>query len=329
MSSIVVTGAAGFIGSHTVDKFLEAGYDVVGVDNFRTGHRENLDQAGKSEKFRLEEADCADPAQMNALLEKVKPEAVVHLAALVSVQESFADMELNFHLNVQATHAVAAAAQRAGTRRIVFASSAAVYGNQKMLPIKEEVPREPISPYGAAKLASEYLLRGYASTYQMTAVCNRYFNVFGPRQDPGSPYSGVISIFEKRFREGQPVTIFGNGRQTRDFISVHDVARANVLGAVGKVPGTCVQNICTGQETSLLDLMRIFGRFFPDHPAPEFREGRPGDIHQSFGSPVRARRTLNFQAEVDIGTALRELISGTPLRDATLEPRANLSRESF
>jgi len=326
MATIVVTGAAGFIGSHTVDQLLEAGYDVVGVDNFRTGRRENLADAGKREQFHLEEADCAEQGEMDALMQKVKPEAVIHLAALVSVQESLQNPALNFRLNLQATHVVATAAYAAGAQRVVFASSAAIYGNQKLLPIREDVSREPISPYGTAKLASEYLLRGYANSYGKIAVCNRYFNVFGPRQDPGSPYSGVISIFEKRFREGKPVTIFGDGRQTRDFISVHDVARANVLGAVGKLPGSCVQNICTGHQTSLMDLVRAFGRFFPDHPAPEFAEGRAGDILQSFGNPNRAKQTLSFQAEIDVSTALREMISGTPIRDALLDPRSSLSR---
>jgi UDP-glucose 4-epimerase len=328
--SIVVTGAAGFIGSHTVDQLLAAGYKVVGVDNFRTGRRENLATALTHPDFLLEEADCAEVEAMAAIMKKAKPEAVIHLAALVSVQESLANPELNFRLNLHATHVVATTAQQAGAKRIVFASSAAVYGNQKVLPIREDIPRAPISPYGAAKLASEYLLRGYGSTYGIIVVCNRYFNVFGPRQDPRSPYSGVISIFEMRFREGEPITIFGNGRQTRDFISVHDVARANVIGATGKVAESCVQNICTGRETSLLDLVRIFGRYFPDHPALEFQEERPGDIRQSLGSPARAKKTLNFQAEIDVSTALRELISGTLMeRSRLLDPRADLRPDVF
>lgn len=330
METIVVTGAAGFIGSHTVDQLLAAGYDVVGVDNFRTGRRENLAAAGENPGFRLVEADCADAGQIDELMAKTEPRAVIHLAALVSVQESLADPDLNFRLNLQATHIVAESARRTGVKRFVFSSSAAVYGNQKNLPIREEAATLPISPYGAAKLASEYLLHGYGGSYGMKVVCHRYFNVFGPRQDPGSPYSGVISIFQSRFREGRPVTIYGNGRQTRDFVSVHDVARANVLGATGRVAGSCTQNICTGRETSLLDLVTTFGRYYPDHPAPQFEEERPGDIHQSFGSRSRARRTLNFQAEIDVGTALRELIRGVPLdRDRPLDPRATLTPEDF
>lgn len=330
MPSIIVTGAAGFIGSHTVDQLLDSGYDVVGIDNFRTGRRENLEEAGRNSAFRLEEADCADEGQMTALMEKVKPKAVIHLAALVSVQESFQDTNLNFRLNMQATHAVAYAAHRGGAERVVYSSSAAIYGNQNRLPIREDVVREPISPYGTSKLASEYFLRGYGTTYNMLTVCQRYFNVFGPRQDPGSPYSGVISIFEQRFKEGRPVTIYGTGRQTRDFISVHDVARANVMGAVGKVASSCVQNICTGRQTSLLDLLRIFGRHYPDHETPEFEEDREGDIQHSFGDSSRARKTLNFQAEIDVSTALRELISGGSMeRDRRMAPRADLRSNDF
>lgn len=328
MSTIVVTGAAGFIGSHTVDQLLQRGFEVVGVDNFRTGKRENLAEAAKSSLFRLEEADCSDSVAMRELMEKVRPSAVIHLAALVSVQESMADPDLNFRLNMQATHAVGIAARAGGAERIVFASSAAVYGDQTATPISEEAPARPISPYGAAKLASEGLLRGYGGAYGITTVCQRYFNVFGPRQDPTSPYSGVISIFQKRFAEGQPVTIFGSGRQTRDFVSVHDVARANVLAATARISGSCIHNISTGRQTSLLDLVTIFGRYYPDHPAPQFDEARPGDIQHSYGTTSGARRHMNFLPEVDVGTGLRELIRGVPLeRDRLLDPRADLTSD--
>src|SRR5262249_34533843 len=152
-----------------------------------------------------------------------KPDAIIHLAALVSVHESMTNPALNHLLNVHATHLIAEAARSAGVKRIVFASSAAVYGHSAELPIRESAEKNPISPYGAAKLASEAILLGHAAAFSLTVRCQRYFNVFGPRQDPSSPYSGVISIFERRYREGTPVTIFGDGQQTRDFISVHDV----------------------------------------------------------------------------------------------------------
>jgi UDP-glucose 4-epimerase len=325
MATVVVTGAAGFIGSHTVDRLLDAGYEVVGVDNFRTGRRENLAAASARSGFRLEEADCADEESMLSVMEQARPKAVVHLAALVSVQESIANPALNFRLNVQATHAVAIAASRNGAKRLVFASSAAVYGHQKVLPITEEAAARAISPYGAAKHASEQLLHGYGRSFGMTVVCQRYFNVFGLRQDPSSPYSGVISIFGEKFREGKPVTIFGNGQQTRDFISVHDVARANVMAATGKVTSSCTHNICTGKRTSLLDLVTILGRDYPDHPPPHFARERAGDIEHSCGDPHRAERNLLFRAEVDVATGLRELIRGVPLPDRRLDPRPDLT----
>lgn len=325
MGKIVVTGAAGFIGSHTVDRLLDEGHEVIGIDNFRTGKRENLTDAATHASFRLEEADCSDEQSMMTVMERAGPEAVIHLAALVSVQESLKDPDLNFRLNLQATHSVALAASRHGAERFVFSSSAAVYGHQRHLPIKEDAGGRPISPYGAAKLASEGLLHGYGESFGMTVVCQRYFNVFGPRQDPASPYSGVISVFQRRFADGQPITIFGDGRQTRDFVSVHDVARANVLAATGRVASSCTQNICTGRETSLLDLVVMFGRFYPDHPPPVFAEAREGDIHQSCGSPARAVKTIMFNPEVDVQTGLREMIRGVPLHDRSLDPRADLS----
>ncbi|HLS28724.1 MAG TPA: NAD-dependent epimerase/dehydratase family protein [Opitutales bacterium] len=270
MGLIIVTGAAGFIGSHTVDRLLASGHEVIGIDNFRTGKRENLaDAVGKS-NFRLEEADCANREQMLEIFAEARPTAVIHLAALVSVQESIEHPHENFRLNLEATHNVAIAAARAGATRIVFSSSAAVYGHQKNLPIRENVSARAISPYGGAKLAAEHLLRGYGESYGMTAISQRYFNVFGPRQDPSSPYSGVISIFQEKFAAGEPVTIFGTGRQTRDFVSVHDVARANVMAATANVSHSVTHNICTGRETSVLDLVTRFGRFYPDHAAPLF-----------------------------------------------------------
>lgn len=325
MATIVVTGAAGFIGSHTVDRLLRFGYEVIGIDNFRTGKRENLAAALAQTGFRLEEADCTDQAQMVEVMERARPKAVIHQAALVSVPQSLEDPELNFRQNVEATHNIGFAASKCGVERIVFASSAAVYGHQKYLPISERASVHAISPYGAAKLASENLLHGYGRSYGMMVICQRYFNVYGPRQDRSSPYSGVISIFEKRFREGEPVTIYGNGHQTRDFVSVHDVARASVVAATGRVVSSGTHNICTGRRTSVRDLIVEFGRLYPDHPAPKVAEKRPGDIEHSCGDPSRASKHLLFKTEIDVATGLRELIRGIPIEERSLDPRADLT----
>lgn len=309
MGKIIVTGAAGFIGSHTTDQLLKAGHEVLGVDNLRTGHRRNLAVAMCSSAFRLVEADVAEPGVLAALVAEFRPEGIIHLAALVSVQESIQDPALNRRLNITATELVAAAAVAHGVKRIVFASSAAIYGDTMELPIGEEAAKRPISPYGEAKLASEGILLSTAAR-GVTVRCHRYFNVFGPRQDPASPYSGVISIFDRRYREGKAVTIYGDGRQTRDFISVHDVARANVIAATrsGIVSGAA--NICTGRATSLLDIVKVFAGHYPAVPPPVLAESRKGDIIHSLGNAARAKAELGFVAEVAVAEALGELIRG-------------------
>jgi UDP-glucose 4-epimerase len=310
MTHILVTGAAGFIGSHTTDQLLRAGHTVTGVDNFRTGSRANLTEARASSRFTLLEVDVAAPGAFSATVAQVRPEVVIHLAALVSVQESRLNPALNYALNVHATHEVAEAARTHGVRRIVFASSAAVYGENATLPLRESAETHPISPYGAAKLASEALLLGHAAAFGFTAVCLRYFNVFGPRQDPASPYSGVISIFDRRYRRGEPVTIYGDGRQTRDFVSVHDVARANLLAATKPDIASGVVNVCTGRATSLLELLAVFRREYPSVPAPSHADARAGDILQSVGDPAAAADAFGFRAEVGVAQGLLELIRG-------------------
>lgn len=310
MDCVLVTGAAGFIGSHTVDQLLAGGFRVVGVDNFRTGRRENLVGALATGRFELRELDVAEPGALDAVVAAVRPGAIIHLAALVSVQDSMENPALNYRLNVAATQEVAEVARRRGVARIVFASSAAVYGDTVVRPIDEETAKRPISPYGGAKLASEALLLGHGAAFGFVVRCQRYFNVFGPRQDPASPYSGVISIFDRRYRDGKGVTIFGDGQQTRDFISVHDVARANVLAATKPGVESGIANICTGRSTSLLQVAEIFGRHYPGSPAPVLAAPRAGDIIHSLGDPAVASAELEFTAKVSVEDGLAELIRG-------------------
>jgi UDP-glucose 4-epimerase len=310
MVTVIVTGAAGFIGSHTSERLLAEGFRVVGVDNFRTGRRENLSAALRQPAFVLREVDVSEAGVMDALAAEFSAAAIVHLAALVGVPESIADPALNFRLNLLATHLVAEAARQHKVGRVVFASSAAVYGDSPDQPLAESTTRcHPISPYGAAKLASEDLLLGYGATYGMSVHCLRYFNVFGPRQDPASPYSGVVSVLAKRFRERLPVVIFGDGRQSRDFISVHDVARANAIAVSKSGSTSCITNICTGRATSLRRLLEIFGEGCAGCQSPVYAPRRPGEIRHSVGDPAAAKRELGFEARWKLEAGIRELVS--------------------
>ena len=308
MAHILLTGAAGFIGSHTADQLLTAGHTVTGIDNFRTGQRGNLTTARGSSRFSLHELDVTAQDDFAALVGQVRPDAIIHLAALVSVQESMSNPSLNFALNVQATQVVVEAARQHGVKRIAFASSAAIYGDATDLPLRESAPQKPISPYGAAKLASEALLLGQGAAFGITVRCQRYFNVYGPRQDPASPYSGVLSIFDRRYREGKPVAIYGDGQQTRDFVSVHDVARANVLAATGADVRSGAANICTGRATSLLEVIAVFEKHYPQATPATHLPARAGDIVHSLGAPEIAAKELGFRSEVTIEIGLSELI---------------------
>ena len=307
VETVLVTGAAGFIGSHTTDRLLESGRRVIGLDDLSTGKSANLVSASTRRSFEFIRGDVTDPETIRRVFSQYQPDSVIHLAGLVSVTRAQAEPDLNFKLNVQATQILAEAARRHEVRRIVFSSSAAVYGDNSSLPLEEISATVPIGQYGAAKLASEILLKGFAVSYGITTICLRYFNAFGPRQDPKSPYSGVISIFGDRYAAGKPVKVFGDGTQTRDFVSVHDIARANVLAATKPGLESAVCNICTGRQQSLLDLIGIFEKLFPSSLTPEFEPKRDGEILHSCGSPALAERILGFRSQVDLAAGLEEL----------------------
>lgn len=308
MPPILVTGAAGFIGSHTCDQLLTAGYEVVGVDNFRTGTRANLQQANAHAGFHFSELDITREGDLDRLIGARHPVAIIHLAALVSVPESLSDPALNFQLNVAATQSIAELARRHAIPRVVFASSAAVYGDGEDIPLREEAPTRPISPYGGAKLASESILLAHAAAFGFTVRCHRYFNVFGPRQDPRSPYSGVISLFCAKMQAGVAPQIYGDGEQSRDFISVHDVARANVLAATAPGLSSGVANVCTGTATSLNQLAVALRKILRTAPGATHAAPRNGDIRHSLGCPQKAQRDFGFKAGVTLEAGLRELM---------------------
>lgn len=306
MGKILVTGAAGFIGSHTTDLLLAQGHEVLGIDNFRTGQEENLARAAHHPRFRLLREDITTEGLLARITATEQPTAILHLAALVSVPESIADPALNRRLNLEATHLIANAAAASGSvRRIAFASSAAVYGASSDLPLRESAGTKPLSPYGTAKLASEGVLADLVRSQPgISTVALRYFNVYGPRQDPRSPYSGVISLLAAGFREGRPFALEGDGGQTRDFIAVADVAQANVLALTQPVTGACVVNVCTGVATSLTEVIRVMESITGRSLYPGRKPARKGDIRHSLGSPLAAQDLLGFRSTRSITEGL-------------------------
>jgi UDP-glucose 4-epimerase len=306
MARVLLTGAAGFVGSHTAEALLAAGHEVAGIDNLRTGREENLGSFAGHPGWRFFRQDILDAGNFHRVVREVAPEVAVHFAGLVSVPESIADPKLNFELNVRAVHVVIDAARLAGVRRVILASSAAVYGESTMVPLDENSPTRPVNPYGEAKLKGEALVLEGGGASGFEAVCLRYFNIYGPRQLQDSPYSGVVSRFLDRLRAGQPLVIFGDGRQTRDFIHVRDVARANVLAVCAREPFTGVFNICSGREVAVNELAEILRRQFRSRLDPIYEPDRPGDIKRSAGDPVRARERLGFAAGIELAAGLGE-----------------------
>ena len=235
----LVTGGAGFIGPHVVDTLVKSGETVRVVDNLSTGHRDNLSHHSSS-AVEFIEADLADAAVASNTVTGV--DYVFHIAAIPSVPRSVKDPVTSHRANVDATILLLNAARQAGVKRVVFASSSSVYGNSPTLPKHEEMPPHPLSPYALQKLMGEQYMRLFYELYGLETVSLRFFNVFGPRQDPGSPYSGVISLFTAALSEGRQPTVYGDGEQTRDFTYVSDVATGVISAATASgVAGPCDQ----------------------------------------------------------------------------------------
>jgi len=300
--NVLVTGGAGFIGSHIVRALLERGDRVRVLDNFSTGKRENL--AGLD--IELIEADLRDASRVTQACRGV--ETVFHQAAFVSVPQSMKEPVDCFDVNVTGTASLLQAAHKYGARRVVFATSAAVYGDSDAYPLNEETPLRPLSPYAASKCVDEIYGQLYTTSFGLEVVGLRYFNVYGPRQSPDSQYAAAVPIFIRRLLENKPITIFGDGGQTRDLIFVGDVARANLMAAAHPSAPGRVFNICTGQETRINDLIEILQDLFPSAPMPEFAEPRAGDIYRSIGSPQKAADLLGFRAGVSLAEGLRQTV---------------------
>jgi UDP-glucose 4-epimerase len=306
----VVTGGAGFIGSHTVDWLLGAGHRVIVLDDFRTGKRANLAHHAGHPRLEILACDVSHGifAALAPLTVKHGPvERIVHLAAQVSVVQSVDNPLVDMQINYGGTLHVLEYARATGVKKVVFASSAAVYGDVTAMPVDEDVPKCPVSPYGIDKLASEHALDYYAVVHGVPTTALRFFNVYGPRQDPSSPYSGVISIFAARARAGQPLTLYGDGSQTRDFVYVGDVVRA-IGAALGDGASRVVANVGTGTEISVFELARtiidLCGGGSEISPAP----ARAGEILKSRARVDRLRDALGIVAETRLVDGLRETL---------------------
>ncbi|MEM9073059.1 MAG: NAD-dependent epimerase/dehydratase family protein [Myxococcota bacterium] len=301
MGSVVVTGGAGFIGSHVVDALLARSQSVIVVDDLSTGHRRNLAAHDENEMLTFLEGDVADD-----LCSRVEGEvdAVVHLAAQVSVVRSLADPLADLRSNVRGTVQVLELAKAKGAK-VVFASSAAVYGDVATVPTPEDATKEPLSPYGADKLASELWLGMYSRVHGVATTPLRFFNVYGPRQDPSSAYSGVISIFLERVSRGAPITIYGDGEQTRDFIFVADVVRA-ILAAVDHKRSTPALNVGTGGRVSVSQLAQEVLRALETTVEISHGEARTGDIRHSQAVVSQLSDVLGVRAATSFADGLAE-----------------------
>lgn len=302
MANSLVTGGAGFIGSHLVKALLKRGDRVRVLDDFSTGNHQNLE--GAADQIELIEADLRNTASLEEALRDV--DLVFHQAAFVSVPKSLEEPADCLAVNVQGTQKLLDASRQLGVQRVVLASSAAVYGENPNLPLAEDSKPDPLSPYAASKFIDEILARLYTQQLGLDVVALRYFNVFGPRQNPESDYAAVIPIFIRRLLDEEQLEIFGDGGQTRDFIFVEDVARANLLAADSSAAAGQAMNICSGEETSLLELTEVLSSLLNREVELEFKEPRAGDIYRSLGDPFRARKILDFVPSVTLKEGLQE-----------------------
>ena len=291
MAHYLVTGGAGFIGSNIVEALLEKGEKVRVVDNFSTGKRENI--VPFIERIELMEADILDLDTMKEACKGI--DYILHQAALPSVPRSVADPISSNRVNVDGTVNILWAAKEAGVKRVVYASSSSVYGNQPTLPKQEDMPADPLSPYAISKYAGELYARIFHQIYGLSTVSLRYFNVFGPRQDPNSQYAAVIPIFINALMTGKPPVIFGDGEQSRDFTFVKNVVRANILAAQAEDPSGHVMNIACGQRITLNQLVQKLRGIINSHADPIYTSPRPGDIRHSLADISKADRLLNYK----------------------------------
>jgi UDP-glucose 4-epimerase len=306
--TVLVTGGAGFIGSNLARALLERGDRVRVLDNFSTGNRTNL--AGLD--VEVVEGELRSYERVHNAVRGT--EVVFHLGALGSVPRSVQDPLTSGAVNVEGTLNVLLAARDEGIRRVVYASSSSIYGNQRELPLHESMAPDPISPYGVAKLAAERYCVSFSRVYHsFETVVLRYFNVFGPRQDPTSQYAAVVPLFITAIAAGEPVTIFDDGNQSRDFTYIDNVVAANLLAAGAEGANGRIFNVSAGAPASVNELADTVGRLLDKPVAREYRPPRPGDLRDSWADVSEARSVLGYEPRISFEAGLRRTI------DALLE----------
>ncbi|MBE0670469.1 MAG: NAD-dependent epimerase/dehydratase family protein [Anaerolineales bacterium] len=302
MMKYLVTGGAGFIGSHITRTLLQRGNQVRILDNFSSGKRENL----KGLDIELIEGDLRDASKVAEAVKGM--DIVFHEAAFVSVPESMEKPLECLDVNVTGTSILFEAARKAGVKRVVIASSAAVYGDSEAYPLSEETPLRQLSPYATSKRIDEKYAELFTNQFGLEVAALRYFNVYGPRQRPDSMYAAAVPIFIRRMLDNKPITIYGDGGQTRDLVNVRDVVQANLLASEHPAAPGKIFNVCTGVETRLLDLLDILYEIFPNAPKHVHAEPRAGDIYRSIGTPKKIVETLGFKPQVTLAEGLKEAV---------------------
>lgn len=305
MQRILITGGAGFIGSHAVDHFLAAGYEVGVFDIVPKQEAKNL--AHTIDRIIYTEGDIRNHAELAVVMKNY--DIVLHLAALVSVQQSFVDPVGTHATNVTGALNVFAAAKEQNIARVVYASSAAVYGDTSVVPTPEFTELKPLSPYGLHKVINESYARLFTEQYGLPTVGLRFFNVYGSRQDPSSPYSGVISIFAQKLQNEETPIIYGDGSATRDFVHVSDVVRACRLAIESDVNSAAVLNLGGGEAVSINQLLTTCNQVYGTKREAKYKEARDGDIRRSCALIDNARDTINFVATTQLYKGLQEVVS--------------------
>ena len=313
MKRTVVTGGAGFIGSHLAEELASRGYYVVILDDLSTGRTENIEVLLQNKDVQFVQGSITNLPLLHKLFQGV--ESVFHQAAIPSVPRSIENPLLSHEVNVTGTLNVLLAARDNHIKKVIYASSSSVYGDTPTLPKREDMPPNPQSPYAVTKLAGEYYCRVFQEVYGLSSVCLRYFNVYGPRQDPNSQYAAVIPIFISRVSQGEPPVIYGDGEQTRDFTFVRDAVEANILAAESEATG--VFNTGRGEKISINQLAELIITLVGSNLKPVHSEPRPGNIRHSLADICRAQ-AFGYQPKWSLMAGLRETFSSSMPRDKKL-----------